>query len=58
MTAPRPTRLRHVPVRLRVTVDPTAWGKTGRELESDVRDFCVKHIREQPLVIDARRDKR
>lgn len=55
---PRSSRLGHVPVRLRVTVDPEKWGKTGRELEAAVRDFCVERLREHPLVISARRDAR
>lgn len=58
MNPPAPAaRLRHIPVRLRVTVDPEVWGKTGKDLAADVRDFCVEHIREAgPLIVAVRRD--
>ena len=50
----RPSRLRHVSVRLRVTVDPEKW--EGTDLEREVRDWCVERLRQEPLVVSVRRD--
>lgn len=57
MPAPRPARLRHIPVRLRVTVDPKVWGDT-KNLENDVRDYVVERLRHHAsLLIAVRRDQ-
>ena len=55
--APKVSRLRHIPVRLRVTVDPKVWNETGAKLEDDVRNYVVERLREHAaLLIAVRRD--
>jgi hypothetical protein len=54
---PPATRLVHVPVRLRVTVDRATWGEHVDRLEDDVRDHVVAQLREDPLIHSVRRDE-
>ena len=59
----RRPRLQHVPVRLRVSVDPQAWAETHgvrptRELVAEsVRATVADAVRRVPGVVDARRDQ-
>lgn len=62
MPAPKPARLRHVPVRLRVTVDPKHWaeahGTAPDKLDDAVRRHVVALVAESPDVVSVRRDQR
>lgn len=54
-----PGRLRHIPVRLRVTVDPAKWPQS-EDLADDVRRFVVAAVKASShggAIIDARRDR-
>lgn len=53
---PRPSQLANVEVPLRVTVVRADWDAIGSALENAVRDYCVRWLREAPLVHSVRRD--
>lgn len=67
MPAPRKPRLRHVPVRLRVSVDPEAWreiysvAEGDTALVADVRQYVLGLVNEsaaarEGAIVSARRD--
>lgn len=68
MPAPRKPHLRHVPVRLRVSVDPETWratygerNQTLAEIDADVRGYVLHLVQDSGAVqakaiISARRD--
>lgn len=68
MPAPRKPRLRHVPVRLRVSVDPAVWrevygrgDETLAEIDEDVRTYVLDAIQQsaaaqERAIVSARRD--
>ena len=56
MPAPKASDLVHVPVRLRVTVAREDFLDDG-DLENEVRNYCADRLREQPLIVDVRRDQ-
>jgi hypothetical protein len=60
MPAPRKPRLRHIPVRLRVSVDPERWravygrgDETLAEIEEDVRVYVLSQVQESAAAHDA-----
>lgn len=60
MTPPaKRTRLRHVPVRITVAVDPKEWAKghPGVDLPEEVRRHVVEVVKaSDPAIVNARRD--
>lgn len=70
MPAPRKPRLRHIPVRLRVSVDPDQWrqifgrgDETLAEIDEGVRGYVLGRVQDsdasrEGAIVGARRDQR
>jgi hypothetical protein len=53
--APKPSRLVHVTVRLRVTVE-TKWWDGSTDVAEDVRKYVVEELKTSSLIHSVRRD--
>lgn len=57
MTSPRKPRLIHTSIKVRVSVDPSAYAGLSRAaIVDDVRELVIQAVSRLPGVVSARRD--